>query len=150
MPWTNFDGTLNFLYISTISKFPTQMLLAASLSYELLVYSDRVPRGPISFAHENVSAFDATRLGDKGADTVVVDLENTDMSAEQLMNLQRALSDPESAKIKALGFFLPRGTSTGAAGAFLRRFYNLRVEPGADGETALTGYAGAEFSREAG
>ena len=73
---------MNLLYISNVSKFPTQMLLAASLSYELLVYSDRVPRGPISFVHENVSAFDVTRLGEKEADTVIVDLEGADMSAK--------------------------------------------------------------------
>lgn len=123
------------------------MFLAASLSYELLVYSDRVPRGPISFVHENVSAFDAQRLGEKEADAVVVDLENSDLSAQQLLDLQRTLSNPDGIKLGALGFFLPRETSTGAAGAFLRRFYNLRIEPGADGETALTGYAGAEFAR---
>ena len=63
------------------------MLFSASLFYELLVYSDRVPRGPISFVHENVSAFDPTRLGEAREDVVVVDLEGADLSAQQLQKL---------------------------------------------------------------
>lgn len=58
------------------------------------------------------------------------------------------LTSPENLKAKAIGFFLPREASAGAAGAFLRRFYNLRTQPGADGETGLTGYAGVAQVRD--
>lgn len=99
------------------------MFLGLSLELELLVYSDRVPRGPISFAYKNVSTFDPERFGESGADAVFVDLEGADLDSAQLAKLKSALSNPElpkSGKITPLGFFLPRGAERGTAGAFLR------------------------------